>query len=80
MSSVSVCGHLEVPGTGTGKSVYGTCIRVLGRDWGSRDVVCVEWAGALAFDKLGFNFRRRSDARHAGHPRECHGIGHDHDS
>lgn len=79
MGSISVSGHLEVPRTGTGESVDGTCIRELRRGWGSRYVVRIKWAGALTFGKLSFNLRDRSDAGHAGHPWECYDIGHYHD-
>lgn len=76
MGGVSVGRDLEVPRKGTGKSVLGTCIGELRSDGGSWDMVWVEWAGALTFSKLGVNLGGRSDARHAGHPWECHGVGH----
>lgn len=79
MGSISIGGHLEVSRKDTGETVLGTCIRELRRDGCGWHVVRIEWTGALAFGMLGFNFRGRSDAGYAGHPWECHGIGHDRD-
>ena len=78
MDIISSGGHLEVPRAGTGESVYGACVGELRRDGGSRHMVWIEWTGGLAFSILGFDIRRGSDARYAGHPWECHGVGNDH--
>ena len=79
MDIVSIGGHLEVPRAGTGESVYGACVGELRRDGGTGYMVWIEWTGGLAFGMLGFDFRRGSDARHAGDPWECHGAWNDHD-
>ena len=55
MGSVSDGRHLEVAREGTGQSVLGTCIREFRGDGCSWNVVWIERAGGLAFDKLGFN-------------------------
>ena len=79
MGSVSVGGHLEISRECTGETVLGACIGELRRDRGSWYVVRIERAGRLAFGELSFNLRGRSDARHAGQPWECRGVGHCHD-
>ena len=66
--------HLKVSRTGTGQSVFGTCVGELRGDGGSRYMVWIEWTCGLAFGMLGFNLRDGSDSRHAGYPWERYNM------